>query len=172
MAVSCSLAIGESWTGVYSGFVGRLGTLPMQDVHGKSQTRKHLCGRGADKHTFLAAAFNWLTGSDFSRSALLWASLIDLAAQSQPPCFIALGTFIAPFLFSRLKHLRRVYDSRGNLAKFKNSSHINSMPLPLKPHLSASPRLVKPEMTIGSKGSSVPEMVIPKGPPYRFSSTV
>lgn len=41
-----------------------------------------------------------------------------------------------------------------------------------KPHLSASPRLVKPEMTIGSKGSSVPEMVIPKGPPYRFSSTV
>lgn len=43
---------------------------------------------------------------------------------------------------------------------------------PPNPHLSASPLFVRPEMTMGSKGSSVPEMVIPKGPPYRFSSTV
>ena len=27
-------------------------------------------------------------------------------------------------------------------------------------------------MTIGSKGSSVPEMVMPRGPPRRISSTV
>lgn len=32
-------------------------------------------------------------------------------------------------------------------------------------HLSARPRLVRPEMTMGSKGSSVPEMVMPRGPP-------
>ncbi|TNN42723.1 hypothetical protein EYF80_047083 [Liparis tanakae] len=36
----------------------------------------------------------------------------------------------------------------------------------------AEPFLVRPEMAMGSKGSSVPEMVMPRGPLYRFSSTV
>lgn len=39
-------------------------------------------------------------------------------------------------------------------------------------YLSARPLLVRPDIVMGSKGSSVPEMVIPRGPPYRFSSTV
>lgn len=39
-------------------------------------------------------------------------------------------------------------------------------------HLSARPFLVRPEMTMGSKGSSVPEMVMPSGPLYLFNSTV
>lgn len=39
-------------------------------------------------------------------------------------------------------------------------------------HLSARPFLVRPEMTMGSKGSSVPEIVMPSGPLYLFSSTV
>lgn len=39
-------------------------------------------------------------------------------------------------------------------------------------HLSARPFLVRPEITIGSKGSSVPEIVMPSGPLYLFSSTV
>lgn len=37
-------------------------------------------------------------------------------------------------------------------------------PPPAFPHLSARPFLVRPEMTMGSKGSSVPEMVMPRGP--------
>lgn len=46
-------------------------------------------------------------------------------------------------------------------------------PSPLTPsHRSARPFLVRPEMTMGSKGSSVPEMVMPSGPLYLFSSTV
>ncbi|TNN55346.1 hypothetical protein EYF80_034419 [Liparis tanakae] len=40
------------------------------------------------------------------------------------------------------------------------------------PHLSASPPLLSEEMMMGSKGSSVPEMVMPSGPPYRCSSTL
>lgn len=43
---------------------------------------------------------------------------------------------------------------------------------PPSTHLSARPFLVRPEITMGSKGSSVPEMVMPRGPLYRFSSTV
>lgn len=39
-------------------------------------------------------------------------------------------------------------------------------------HLSARPFLVRPEMTMGSKGSSVPEIVMPSGPLYLFNSTV
>lgn len=39
-------------------------------------------------------------------------------------------------------------------------------------YLSASPPLLSEEMMIGSNGSSVPEMVIPNGPPYLCSSTV
>jgi len=58
MAISRDLVIGETWTGVYGGFVSRLGTLLTQLVPGKSQAREHLCARAADKHILLAAAFN------------------------------------------------------------------------------------------------------------------
>lgn len=55
VVVNYSLAIGRSWTEVCGGFVGRLGTLPTKHVPSKSQTRKHLRGKGADKYIFLAA---------------------------------------------------------------------------------------------------------------------
>lgn len=103
---------------VYGGFVGRLGILLTQGVYGKSQTRKHPYGRGANKYVFLAAEFTWLTGSDFS-----WVSLSLPQHHSPPPTlFMSLGTFRASFLPSRLRHQRRVYDSRGNLAWFKTPS--------------------------------------------------
>lgn len=41
-----------------------------------------------------------------------------------------------------------------------------------KLYLSASPFSVRLEIYIGSNGSSVPETVIPKGPPCLTSSTV
>ena len=41
----------------------------------------------------------------------------------------------------------------------------------LKSYLSASPIDVSPEIRIGSKGSSVPDMVIPSGPPCLTNST-
>ena len=39
-------------------------------------------------------------------------------------------------------------------------------------YFSASPPSVRPEIKIGSKGSSVPEIVTPRGPPCRRNSTV
>lgn len=39
-------------------------------------------------------------------------------------------------------------------------------------YFSASPPLIMSEMMMGSPGLSVPEMVIPRGPPLRWSSTV
>lgn len=120
---------------IYGGFIRRLGTLLTQGVHGKSQTRKHPCGRGANKYVFPAAEFTWLTGSGFSWSACLIAPV----AQPPPSCFMSLSTFRAPFLLSRLRY-QRVYDSRGNLAWLKTPSQINSTALP--PNLTSLPALV------------------------------
>lgn len=120
---------------VYDGFIGRLGTLLTQGVHGKSQTRKHPVEEGQINMC------SWLQNSPNSLDLTFpGVSLIAPAAQPPPPCFMSLGTFRIPFLLSRLRHQGRVFDSRGNLAWFKTPSQINSTALP--PNLTSLPVLV------------------------------
>lgn len=131
--------------------------------HRRSWTRKHLSGREADKYILSAAVFNQHTSSDSTSSALLQTSLTALRAQSWPPHMPSTWVWKARWAAPPWPQ---------NFANIKIPSHADLALLTPKPHLSASPLFVRPEMTMGSKGSSVPEMVIPNGPPYRFSSTV
>lgn len=90
--------------------------------------------------------------------------------------------FTVSFIWEKKKVPKGGTANSTNLMKVSLSSQITAL-TPLRPaipplyplpfsHLSARPFLVRPEITMGSKGSSVPEIVMPSGPLYLFSSTV